>query len=79
MIPPSLAGGGYSMDNVAGTSWGYNSLMTSGTMGWEHGTLSFDDKGLCHMTGIVRNGTSLPARDDIPYTMSLSGMLLNPG
>ena len=31
------------------------------------------------MTGIVRNGTSLPASDDIPYTMSLSGMLLNLG
>jgi hypothetical protein len=31
------------------------------------------------MTGIVRNGTPLSARVDIPYTMSLSGMLLNPG
>jgi hypothetical protein len=31
------------------------------------------------MTGIVRNGTPLPDRNDIPYTMSLSGMLLNPG
>jgi len=31
------------------------------------------------MTGIVRNGTPLSARDNISYTMSLSGMLLNPG
>ena len=52
--------------------------MTSGTMGWEHGTLSFDNNGLGHMTGIVRNGTSLSDRDGIPYTMSLSGMLLDP-
>ena len=79
MIPPSLAGTGFSMDNVKGTTWGYNTMMTSGTMGWEHGTLSFDNNGLGHMTGIVRNGTSLGDRDGIPYTMSLSGMLLNPG
>ncbi len=79
MVPPSLAGIAFSMDNVKGTTWGYNTMMTSGTMGWEHGTLSFDNNGLGHMTGIVRNGTPLSARDDIPYTMSLSGMLLNPG
>lgn len=79
VVPPSLAGSAFSMDNVAGTSWGYNTLMTSGTMGWEHGTLSFDNNGLGHMTGIVRNGTSLSNRDDIPYAMSLSGMLLDPG
>ena len=79
VVPPSLAGSAFSMDNVVGTSWGYNTLMTSGTMGWEHGTLSFDNNGLGHMTGIVRNGTPLSARDDIPYTMSLSGMLLDPG
>jgi hypothetical protein len=48
-------------------------------MGWEHGTLSFDNNGLGHMTGIDRNGTTLSDRVDIPYTMSLSGMLLNPG
>jgi hypothetical protein len=78
-VPSSLAGTAFSMDNVKGTTWGYNTMMTSGTMGWEHGTLSFDNNGLGHMTGIVRNGTSLSARDDIPYTMSLSGMLLNPG
>src|SRR3990172_3757784 len=79
MVPPSLAGSAFSMDNMVGTSWGYNTMMTSGTMGWEHGTLSFDNNGLGHMTGIVRNGTSLSARDNISYTMSLSGMLLNPG
>jgi hypothetical protein len=67
------------MDNVMGTTWSYNSMMTSGTMGWEHGTLSFDDNGLGHMAGIVRNGAPLGDRDNIPYTMSLSGMLLNPG
>ncbi len=78
MIPSSLAGSAFSMDNVKGTTWGYNTMMTSGTMGWEHGTLSFDNNGLGHMTGIVRNGTPLSSRDDIPYTMSLSGMLLNP-
>ena len=78
-IPPSLAGNAFSMDNVKGTTWGYNTMMTSGTMGWEHGTLSFDNNGLGHMTGIVRNGTPLPDRDNIPYGMSLSGMLLNPG
>ena len=79
MIPSSLAGMAFSMDDVKGTTWGYSTMMTSGTMGWEHGTLSFDSNGLGHMAGIVRNGTSLPARNDIPYTMSLSGMLLNPG
>jgi hypothetical protein len=78
-VPLSLAGTAFSMDNVKGTAWGYNTMMTSGTMGWEHGTLSFDNNGMGHMTGIVRNGTSLSAREDIPYTMSLSGMLLNPG
>ena len=78
-VPPSLAGSAFSMDNVKGTTWGYNTMMTSGTMGWEHGTLSFDNNGLGHMTGIVRNGTPMSAREDIPYTMSLSGMLLNPG
>jgi hypothetical protein len=31
------------------------------------------------MTGVVRNGSSVASRVDIPYTMSLSGMLLNPG
>jgi hypothetical protein len=78
-VPPSLAGMAFSMDNVKGTTWGYNTMMTSGTMGWEHGTLSFDNDGLGHMTQIIRNGTPLPDRDHIPYTMSLSGMLLNPG
>jgi hypothetical protein len=77
--PPSLAGMAFSMDNVKGTTWGYNTMMTSGTMGWEHGTLSFDNNGLGHMTGIVRNGTALSDRNNISYTMSLSGMLLNPG
>ena len=79
MVPPSLAGSAFSMDNMVGSSWGYNTMMTSGTMGWEHGTLSFDNNGLGHMTGIVRNGTPLPARDNVPYTMSLSGMLFHPG
>jgi hypothetical protein len=77
-IPTSLAGSAFSMENVRGTAWGYNTMMTSGTMGWEHGTLSFDNNGLGHMTGIVRNGTPMPVRNDIPYTMSMSGMLLNP-
>jgi hypothetical protein len=79
MMPASLAGTTFSMDNVKGTTWGYNTMMTSGTMGWEHGTLSFDGNGLGNMTGIVRNGSSMPARGNIPYAMSLSGMLLNPG
>ena len=78
MVPPTLGGSAFSMDNVKGTTWGYNTMMTSGTMGWEHGTLSFDNNGLGHMTGIVRNGTPLSNRDGIPYTMSQSGMLLNP-
>jgi hypothetical protein len=79
MIPPSLAGSAFSMDNVMGTTWSYNTMMTSGPMGWEHGTLSFDNNGLGHMAGIVRNGIPLSDIDNIPYTMSLSGMLLNPG
>src|SRR5450759_1937313 len=70
MVPPSLAGSAFSMDNVKGTTWGYNTMLTSGTMGWEHGTLSFDNNGLGHMSGIVRNGTSLGDRGNIPYTMS---------
>ena len=79
MVPPSLAGMAYSMDDAKGTTWGYNTMMTSGTMGWEHGTLSFDNNGSGHMTDIFRNGTSQANRNNIPYTMSLSGMLLNPG
>ena len=78
-VPPSLAGMAFSMDDVKGTTWGYNTMMTSGAMGWEHGTLSFDNNGLGHMSGILRNGTPLPDRDHISYTMSLSGMLFNPG
>ena len=77
-VPSSLAGTAFSMDNVKGTTWVYNTMMTSGTMGWEHGTLSFDGIGVGSMSGIVRNGTRLPDRNNIPYTMSLSGMLLNP-
>jgi hypothetical protein len=79
MVPPSLAGTAFSMDNVKGTTWGYHTMMTSGTMGWEHGILSFDNNGLGHMTGIVRNETPLPDRGQIPYTMSMSGMLFHPG
>jgi hypothetical protein len=79
MVPPSLSGSAFSLEDMKGTAWGYNTIMTSGTMAWEHGTLSFDNNGLGHMTGIVRNGTPLPSRDGIPYSMSLSGMLLNPG
>ena len=78
-IPSSLAGTAFSMDNVKGTTWGYNTMMTSGTMGWEHGTLSFDSNGLGNMTGIVRNGSPVSSRVNIPYSMTLSGMLLNPG
>jgi hypothetical protein len=78
MIPSSLAGSAFSMDNVKGTTWGYNTMMTSGTMGWEHGTLSFDINGLGRMTDRYRNGTTLTDRDNLRYTMSLSGMLLNP-
>lgn len=77
MIPPSIAGAAFSMDNVKGTTWNYSTMMTSGTMGWEHGTLSFDSNGFGNMTG-SRNGTPV-SRSNIPYTMSLSGMLLNPG
>jgi hypothetical protein len=79
MVPASLAGTAFSMDNVKGTTWNYNTMLTSGTLGWEHGTLSFDSRGLGSMTGVVRNGSSVASRVDIPYTMSLSGMLLNPG
>jgi hypothetical protein len=79
MVPPSLAGMAFSMDDVKGTTWGYNTMMTSGTMGWEHGTLSFDSNGLGNMSGIVRNGSPMSSRTNIPYAMSLSGMLLDPG
>ncbi len=78
-VPSSLTGSAFSMNDVKGTTWGYNTIMTSGTMGWEHGMLSFDNNGLGHMTYIIRNGNSLPDRADIPYGMSLSGMVLNPG
>ncbi len=77
MIPPSLAGSAFSMDNVMGTTWAYNTMMTSGTMGWEHGTLSFDNN-TGQMSGIVRNGTPLSPRVGIPFSMSLSGMMRNP-
>jgi len=79
MIPPSISGSAFSMDNVKGTTWGYNTMMTSGAMGWEHGTLTFDGNGLGSMTDVVRSGNSSGIGSNIPYTMSLSGMLLNPG
>jgi hypothetical protein len=79
MIPPSISGSAFSMDNVKGTTWGYNTMMTSGTMGWEHGTLTFDSNGLGNMADIVRSGNPSGIGSNIPYTMSLSGMLLNPG
>ena len=78
-VPSSLAGMAYSMDNVKGTTWNYNTMMTSGTMGWEHGTLQFDSNKMGNMTGIVRNGSSVSPRLNIPYNMSLSGMLYDPG
>jgi hypothetical protein len=78
-VPSSLAGTAFSMDSVKGTTWNYNTVMTSGTMGWEHGTLSFDSNGLGNMTGIFRNGSTVSSRVNIPYNMSLSGMLLDPG
>jgi len=78
-VPSSLGGMAFSMDSVKGTTWNYNTMMTSGTMGWEHGVLAFDSAGLGHMTQILRNGTPLSDRGDIPYTMALSGMLQNPG
>lgn len=79
MVPASMAGSAFSLDLVKGTMWSYTTMMTSGTMGWEYGNLSFDYNGSGHMTGIVRNGNSLPPRNDLPFDMSLSGMLLNPG
>jgi len=78
-VPSSLAGMAFSMDSVKGTTWNYNTMMTSGTMSWEHGTLAFDSNGLGNMTGIVRNGSPVSSRGNIPYTMSLSGMLFDPG
>ena len=77
-LPSSLAGMAFSMDNVKGTTWGYNTMMTSGTMGWEHGTLAFDSTGLGNMTGIAQNGSPV-SRTNIPYIMSTSGMLFDPG
>ncbi len=77
MVPATLSGTAFSMDNVSGTIWNYGTLMTSGAMGWEHGSLAFDNNGSGHMTGIVRNGSPMPDRNGIPYTMSMSGMLLN--
>ncbi|HLO25671.1 MAG TPA: hypothetical protein VK187_06115 [Geobacteraceae bacterium] len=78
-VPSSLTGSAFSMDTVKGTTWNYNTMMTSGTKSWEHGTLAFDSTGLGNMTGIVRNGSPVSSRVNIPYTMSLSGMLLDPG
>jgi hypothetical protein len=74
MMPPSLAGAMFSMDNLAGT-WHLNTLATSGTMGWTHGILTVDATGSGAMTGLVRNGTSMPSVDNIPYTMSQGGMV----
>ena len=78
-VPASMAGMAFSMDDVKGTTWGYNTMMTSGTMGWEYGTLTFDTNGLGNMTDVVRTGNPSGIGSNIPYTMSLSGMLLNPG
>jgi hypothetical protein len=79
VVPPSLAGSAFSLDNVEGTSWAYNTLLTSGAMGWEVGSLSFDSNGLGRWSGILRDGAALPDRTAVPYTMSLSGMLLDTG
>jgi len=76
-VPASFSGSAFSMNDLRGTSWAFNTLMTSGTMAWEHGTLSFDNAALGHMTEIFRNGISQTDRTGIPYGMTLSGMLLD--
>ncbi len=76
-VPASLSGSAFSMGDVTGTTWAYHTLMTSGAMAWEHGTISFDNATLGHMTEIFRNGISQADRTDIPYAMTLSGMLLD--
>lgn len=72
MMPPSLSGAMFSMDNLAGT-WRFNTLSTSGMRGWTHGSLAIDNSGFGFMSGIVRNGSSMPSIDNIPYMMSPSG------
>lgn len=76
MMPASLAGAMFSMDNLAG-AWHFNMLTASGTMGWTHGTLAVDNAGMGAMTGIVRNGVAMPAVGDIPYTMTPGGMVFS--
>ncbi len=73
-MPASLSSAMYAMDNLAGT-WHYNVLSSSGTMSWSHGSLAVDNAGIGTMTGVVRNGASMPNLDNIPYTMSQGGML----
>lgn len=74
MMPPSLANAMFSADNLAGT-WHFNTLATSGTMGWTHGSLVIDHSGIGNMTGLVQNGNPVPGIGNIPYTMSEGGMV----
>lgn len=74
MMPPSLASAMFSTDNLAGT-WHFNTLATSGTIGWTHGSLVIDHSGIGDMTGLVQNGNPMPAIGNIPYAISQGGML----
>src|SRR3990170_2196431 len=44
-IPPFLSGAAFSMGDLQGT-WDFNSLATSGTIGWMHGVLFVDNTGM---------------------------------
>ncbi|MBW6503978.1 hypothetical protein K0B90_06855 [bacterium] len=77
MIPPSLAGSAFSMDNVIGTTWSYNTMMTSGEMGWAHGTMEFVSgiagitAGITSITTNIGPGTN----ENFAFSMDANGIM----
>jgi hypothetical protein len=73
-IPPSLSGAAFSMGDLHG-AWDFNSLATSGTVGWMHGVLFVDNTGMGGMTSLVRNGMPWPSTDNVPFAMFPCGIV----
>ena len=73
-IPPFLSGAAFSMGDLQGT-WDFNSLATSGTIGWMHGVLFVDNTGMGGMTSLIRNGMPWPSTDNVPFSMFPCGIV----
>jgi hypothetical protein len=76
-MPPTLAPMAFVPDNLAGT-WHFDTLTTSGTMGWSHGTLAVDNSGRGTWSSVMRNGTAVAAPGPVSYSLSPGGMMHDP-